>query len=134
MKKRMKKRILKRTRGLLLLAWFLAGSLLLPVECPAYESPLDVSRHDYSAGASRKLGRGLANTGLGWVEVFKGMQEVSSESGAWAGMIWGPLYGGGNAIRRTAAGLFETATFPFDFGHDRFQPIVEPEYVLSEGI
>ncbi len=96
-----------------------------------YKSPIDDSREDYSAGVTRKLGRGLANTGLGWTEVFKGMQDVSSENGFWAGATWGPVYGTMNALRRTGAGLYETATFPFA-GPNRFEPIVEPEFPLNQ--
>lgn len=98
----------------------------------AYEmSPIDDSRRDYGAGASRKLGRGLANAGLGWMEVFKGMQDVGEESGFWAGATWGPIYGTLNALRRTAAGVYETATFPVP-GPNEFDPILEPEYVLPD--
>ncbi len=98
---------------------------------PFQTSPLDESRRDYGAGATRKLGRGLANTGLGWMELFKGMQDVSHESGFWAGATWGPIYGTMNAVRRTAAGVYETATFPLG-GPNRFEPILEPEYVLDK--
>ena len=98
----------------------------------AYDAtPIDDSRHDYASGMSRKLGRGVANTGLGWVEIFKGMQDVSDESGFWAGATWGPIYGTLNAVRRTAAGVYETATFPMA-GEKRFEPILEPEFVLQD--
>lgn len=100
-------------------------------EALAYNSPLDESRHDYNAGTSRKLGRGLANTGLGWTEVFRGMEEVGSESGFWAGVTWGPFYGAAKAVKRTGAGVYEAITFPFD-GLNNFEPITEPEFPLSD--
>lgn len=112
----------------------LAGLLFFAAapESPAYDpSPLDYSRRDHPTGAGRKLGRGLANVGFGWMEVFKGMQDVGEESGFWAGATWGPLYGTMNALRRTAAGVYETATFPFE-GPDHFEPIMKPEYVLDD--
>ncbi len=96
-----------------------------------YKSPIDDSRSDYSTGATRKLGRGLANTGLGWTEVFKGMQDVNSENGFWAGATWGPIYGTLNAVRRTAVGVYETATFPIA-GPNRFEPVLDPEFPLTE--
>ena len=91
---------------------------------------IDNSRRDYGSGATRKLGRGLANTGLGWTEVFKGMEDVHKESGFWAGATWGPFYGAANALKRTGAGIYETVTFPFA-GPNRFDPILEPEFPLT---
>ncbi len=94
------------------------------------QSPTDYSRKDPAHGASRKLGRGLANTGLGWVEFFKGIQSVGEEKGFWAGATWGPLYGAVNAARRTAIGVGETLTFPAP-GRNNYEPILEPEFVLE---
>ena len=51
--------------------------------------------------------------------------------GFWAGASWGPLYGAVNAFRRTALGLYETATFPFQ-GPSRFDPVLEPEFPLGD--
>lgn len=125
----MKKKILKAGA----VAVFCAATLpLCDLVMAAYNpSPIDHSRRDYGAGATRKLGRGLANTGLGWMEVFKGVSDVNAESGFWAGATWGPIYGTMNAVRRTAVGLYETATFPIA-GPQKFEPILEPEYVLNE--
>jgi putative exosortase-associated protein (TIGR04073 family) len=110
----------------------LAAATLTPTSAAAYEpSPVDYSRKDWAAGASRKLGRGLSNAGLGWIEIFKGMEDVREESGLWAGASWGPFYGTVNALRRTAVGVYETATFPFG-GANRYDPILEPEFVLSD--
>ena len=126
-----KKKIHEASRGVCAALFLAAWAAALAPECAAYElSPIDNSRRDYGTGATRKLGRGLSNTGLGWVEVFKGMQDVSDESGFWAGTTWGPIYGTLNAIRRTATGVYETATFPFG-GPNQFEPILEPEYVLD---
>ena len=97
----------------------------------AYSDAVDASRKDYGAGMSRKLGRGVANTGLGWVEVFKGMQDVGHENGFWAGATWGPIYGTVNAVRRTAVGVYETVTFPLQ-NQDHFEPLLEPEFVLTD--
>ena len=98
----------------------------------AYQDmPSDVASKDPAMGATRKLGRGLANVGLGWVELFKGMQSVSDEKGFWAGLTWGPLYGAANAIKRTGVGVAETVTFPVA-GPNHYDPILEPEFVLGD--
>ena len=98
----------------------------------AYQDmPSDIARKDPAMGATRKLGRGLANTGLGWVELFKGVQSVSDEKGFWAGLTWGPLYGAANAIKRTGVGVAETVTFPVG-GKNNYEPILEPEFVLGD--
>ncbi len=95
-----------------------------------YVSAIDKSRQDYPSGVSRKLGRGLSNTGMGWVEIFKGAQKVSDESGYWAGATWGPIYGVVNAAKRTGAGIIETVTFAIPNGKG-FEPILDPEFVLD---
>ena len=95
------------------------------------QEPSDISRTDSAAGATRKLGRGLANAGLGWIELFKGIQSVGEEKGFWAGVTWGPLYGALNAARRTAVGVGETLTFPAP-GANHYEPVLEPEFVLDD--
>lgn len=117
-----------------LLVWVVLLCVGSPAEmAQAYTSytPIDNSRRDYSAGASRKLGRGLANAGLGWTDIFKGMEDVNEEKGFWAGATWGPLYGAVNAVKRTGLGLYETVTFPFE-GPNHFDPVIEPEFPLSD--
>ena len=78
-----------------------------------YVSAIDRSRQDYPSGVSRKLGRGLANAGMGWMEIFKGAQKVSDENGYWAGATWGPIYGVINAAKRTGAGIFKRLHLPY---------------------
>ncbi len=102
----------------------------LPCEA-YYNTPTDNSREDYASGVTRKLGRGVANTGFGWVELFKGVQDVGEEKGFWAGATWGPIYGTLNAVRRTAVGVYEVATFPVS-NEDHFEPILEPEFVMQQ--
>ena len=93
--------------------------------------PSDYARTDPALGSSRKLGRGLANVGLGWMELFKGMQSVGEEKGFLAGLTWGPLYGAANAVKRTTVGVAETVTFPAP-GPYNYQPILRPEFVLGD--
>lgn len=108
-------------------AWLV---LVGKAEAEPYVSAVDKSRQEYPAGVSRKLGRGLSNTGMGWVEIFKGAQKVSDENGYWAGATWGPIYGIVNAAKRTGAGIIETVTFPIPNGKN-FEPILDPEFVLD---
>jgi putative exosortase-associated protein (TIGR04073 family) len=111
----------------------MAVALAMSVPAAAFYdvTPMDRSREDYGAGATRKLGRGVANAGLGWMELFKGVQDVGEENGFWAGATWGPIYGTLNAVRRTAVGVYETATFPIA-SHGHFEPVLEPEFVLQD--
>ena len=111
--------------------FFLVFAWALSATANAYEySPIDDSQNDYASGMTRKLGRGLANTGLGWTEIFKGMKDVGEESGFWAGATWGPIFGTLNALRRTSIGVYETATFPMS-GTDHFRPVLDPEFPLE---
>ena len=83
------------------------------------------------AAMNRKLGRGLANVAFGWMEIFKGISEVNAKENWVAALTWGPVYGGANALSRTATGLYETATFPFP-GPEHYEPIIQPEFVLDK--
>jgi putative exosortase-associated protein (TIGR04073 family) len=123
------KKILELKIGVLVLG---VASLAVAAPCGAAYYPLsadDRSREDYGVGMTRKLGRGVANAGLGWIEVFKGVQDVGEQSGFIAGVTWGPIYGTLNAVRRTAVGVYETATFPSS-NPDHFEPILLPEFVM----
>jgi len=79
----------------------------------------------------KRLRRGAANAGLGWLEVPAGVQEIGSQHGIGAAATWGVLHGSGRAVQRTAVGLFEILTFPFKLTQDN-KPIIEPEFVLDK--
>lgn len=76
-----------------------------------------------------KLGRGVANTLTGWVELPKNIYQTSVEDNAFAGMTLGLAKGAGMTIVRTGAGIYEIATFPFPLPEE-YKPILEPEYVF----
>lgn len=76
-----------------------------------------------------KLGRGVANTLTGWVEVPKNIYSTSVEKNAFAGVTLGLAKGTGLGIVRTSAGIYEIATFPFPLPQN-YRPILEPEYVF----
>ena len=76
-----------------------------------------------------KLGRGVANTMTGWVELPKDVYSTSVESNAFSGMTAGLAKGVGMAVVRTGAGIYEIATFPFPVP-EKYKPVLEPEYVF----
>ena len=82
-------------------------------------------------GAVNKLGRGVVNVFTGWVEIPKRMYETSQLQGTAAGFTWGLLRGLGYGFIRTAAGLYETFTFPFPAPPD-YAPVISPEFVFME--
>ena len=93
-------------------------------------SPAELSRTNPAARAGRKLGRGISNLLLGWVELPRGIETVGRESGFAASTTWGVLQGAGSALVRTAAGAVEIVTFPFPVPSRDDDPLVEPEYIL----
>ncbi|MBI4353415.1 MAG: exosortase system-associated protein, TIGR04073 family [Candidatus Omnitrophica bacterium] len=76
-----------------------------------------------------KLGRGVANTLTGWVELPKNIYTTSVEENAFAGITLGLAKGVGMTIVRTGAGVYEIVTFPFPIP-ENYKPILEPEYVF----
>lgn len=88
-----------------------------------------VSSVCFAQDAFSKLGRGVANTLTGWVELPKNVYDTSREDNAFAGMTLGLAKGLGMTLVRTGSGIFEIATFPFPLPED-YKPILEPEYVF----
>ncbi len=89
-------------------------------------------RVDYGTGVGKKLGRGLSNAAFGWMDVLKGIEDVGDNQNFIAGITWGPIYGAGRAIQRTAAGVVEVATFPIPAPNNNFEPLVKPEFVMQD--
>ena len=83
----------------------------------------------FAGDAFTKLGRGVANTLTGWVELPKTVYHTSKEENIFSGMTLGLAKGAGLSIVRTGAGIFEVATFPFPLP-ENYKPILEPEYVF----
>lgn len=89
------------------------------------------ARNAFADDPLTKLGRGLANTLTGWIEVPKNVYSVSSEENAFSGATLGLAKGAGMGIVRTGAGIFEAVTFPFALPKD-YKPVMEPEYVFED--
>ena len=83
----------------------------------------------YAQDPFTKLGRGVANTLTGWVELPKNIYSTSVEDNALAGITLGLAKGLGMGLVRTGAGIFEVLTFPFPLP-ENYKPILEPEYVF----
>ena len=83
----------------------------------------------FAQDAFSKLGRGVANTLTGWVELPKNVYDTSVEENAFAGMTLGLAKGAGMTLVRMGAGIFEVATFPFPVPEE-YKPVLEPEYVF----
>lgn len=83
----------------------------------------------FAQDAFTKLGRGVANTLTGWVELPKNIYNTSVEDNAFSGMTLGLAKGAGMTLVRTGAGIYEIATFPFPLP-ENYRPILEPEYVF----
>ncbi|MDD5439352.1 MAG: exosortase system-associated protein, TIGR04073 family [Candidatus Omnitrophica bacterium] len=79
----------------------------------------------------KKLTRGAINVLTGWVELPKTMNEVSVDQNLLTGLTVGFGKGLGMLVMRTAAGLYEVATFPFPFPED-YAPVIEPESVFTK--
>lgn len=92
---------------------------------------LNVASAAYAQNMLRKLGRGVANILTGWIELPKNIYETSVEENVGMGLTVGLAKGIGMSIVRTGAGVYDTITFPFPIPED-YEPLLEPEYVLSE--
>ncbi len=78
-----------------------------------------------------KLGRGVVNSLTGFVEIPKKVILISRNDNPLLGLTWGFVKGIAVGTLRTAAGVYETVTFPIPAPAD-YEPIVHPEYVFEE--
>ncbi|MFZ5801398.1 MAG: exosortase system-associated protein, TIGR04073 family [Candidatus Omnitrophota bacterium] len=80
----------------------------------------------------RKLGRGIANLGLGWISFLTTIEETGKSDGVFAGATYGLLKGIAKTIQRTAAGAYETVTFPIPFPKNYAPILTHPEFPLGK--
>ena len=80
------------------------------------------------AGPAKKLGRGLANTVTGWMEMFVTINEEYIKHSYAGGLIYGVPMGLARASVRTLVGVYETLTF-FIPAPNNYEPILEPEFI-----
>lgn len=76
-----------------------------------------------------KLGRGLSNVLLGWVEIPKNIAKEWRNTEPFTGTIVGAVKGLGWGIARTIAGVYEVVSFPFPIPRN-YEPIMYPEFIL----
>ena len=113
-------------------AGWLALSVLavaLPASPAAAESPRPKS---YVDGATRKLGRGVANILTSPGELARLPIVVTEEEGGLAGGSVGLAQGFRAMAWRGVVGAFEVATFYLPMPND-FAPIVYPEFIYANG-
>lgn len=75
----------------------------------------------------RKLGRGLANMGLGVIVLPAKVIETTRAQGPFLGATWGVAKGLGWVVATETIGVFEFLTCPFETPPD-FKPILDPEF------
>ena len=107
----------------------LVGLLVSPLS--SWADPHKPYDSAYADGSGRKLERGVSNLTLGWMEIPREINKQGAQNGTAAACLWGPIKGLGAAIVRTAAGAYETATFPLGT-HPTFTPLIQPEFVLDK--
>lgn len=87
--------------------------------------------HAYASGTGRKLERGVSNLSLGLMEIPAEMTREGKAHGALHAVFIAPFTGALKAVGRTAAGVYETATFPLPTPPAP-EPLVRPEFVLDK--
>ncbi len=97
--------------------------------CIAAIGTLSVTTLCWAEDPFTKLGRGVANTLTGWVEIPKNIYSTSVEDNAFSGLTLGLAKGIGMTFVRTGTGIYEVVTFPAPLPED-YKPVLEPEYVF----
>lgn len=93
-------------------------------EGPYYQTSL-------AARMTRKLVRGLANTAFGWCEIPRNIHYSIEDLDPLTGTAVGTVRGTGQALVRTAWGIWEVVTFPIPIPAE-YRNMVEPEFVWQD--
>ncbi|HNV85492.1 MAG TPA: exosortase system-associated protein, TIGR04073 family [Candidatus Omnitrophota bacterium] len=107
---------MRRMKGRVFWSLLLAGILLalpLTVWAQASEDSAAVLEGTYSEKISDKLGRGVENLFVGWLEIPYEIRKVSKEKNAWQGATVGFGKGIAYTVGRMATGVYEIVTFPY---------------------
>ena len=90
----------------------LAAAVLCIVGTAAPAMAIDQAETDsYAENVTRKLGRGIINTGFGALELPLKIYKVNFEEGGLAACTYGVLYGVYEVVKREIVGVVEIATF-----------------------
>jgi len=110
------------------LALAVAACLLLTAVAEAsgpYYEPSQPSR------ITRKLIRGMANIGLGFVEIPKAIGEEAQLLDPFTGTFTGLVKGTGRTLARAGVGVYEVLTFPVESPRG-YKAIIQPEFVMLD--
>ncbi len=80
----------------------------------------------------KKLGRGISNFTLGWVEIFTTVEDTGKSDGIVAAATYGLLKGFAKGIFRMAVGAYETLSFPVPVPKDYKPILTKPEFILGK--
>ena len=112
--------------------WMLCGIVVLALCGGGASSEADDSTGGYLRGATRKLGRGVANVSTGLLELIRTPYFVNQQDGGLASITVGIVQGVANAVVRELAGVYDVVTFPVPFPKE-FCPVLRPEFVYAHG-
>ena len=92
----------------------------------------DVSRDQSQVGKMmNKLGRGIINVYLCWVEIPRSIAIEWERTDPVTGTVVGAVKGIGWGFARFATGIFEVYTFPFPVPGN-YEPLIEPEWIITD--
>jgi putative exosortase-associated protein (TIGR04073 family) len=114
--------------GTLLCANLLVVGLAAPSQAEENRSVMTDDATTALQLSGSKLGRGMANLGMGWMEFGKQIYVVGEEEGWLWGLSRGPIDGLGMTLARTVGGIYEILTFPIPIP-SQYQPLIHPPYV-----
>ncbi len=102
------------------------GLAIAEEEVPRYVSGT------YVEGATRKLGRGLANVVTAPLELIRQPYYISQEEGGLAGATYGLLGGAWWGLYRGLTGIYDVVTFCIPVPPD-FRSLIKPEFIYAHG-
>jgi putative exosortase-affiliated protein, TIGR04073 family len=91
---------------------------------------LNMASASYAESMGNKLNRGLTNILTGWFEVPNNIS-AASKNNLFSGLFIGLPKGCFMTVVRTAAGVYDAATFMFPVPKD-YEPLLKPEFAFEK--
>lgn len=115
-----------------LIWWVLVMMVCGSVQAFAAPAAQEEPPRSYARGATKKLGRGVANVITSPLELIRMPTLVARQDGGLAGLTVGVARGAWAGAERALAGAVEIVTFPVPFPRG-WDSLVRPEFIYAHG-
>lgn len=123
-----------RRAGLYAVVGMLAASICFSssiAQAQSYDPDQDIPKPTVFEKRVEKLGRGINNVLLGWLEIPVTWDHKMKQGKPLTYLLTtAPLIGLVRGVMRTGTGVYEIFTFPLDREENNYETVLEPDYLF----